>query len=207
VAHKIYGVALTINCANLVYFLALEKLRELGNPAVVEIYSCASARHTHTHAWGQAGCQGLLIGERERCSGVQRGLRRHARPAELCNLHRGQGMDLYWRETNTCPTEEDYLTMIDHSTQPRSLWLPLCLCLCVCLSACVCLCVSVCVRVLMWACMSSLSLCVRYARASTTVFGYQLTAHGDRPVRDGRAAAAGGQADARRENGQGHVCI
>jgi len=35
--------------------------------------------------------------------------------AELCNLHRGQGMDLYWRETNTCPTEEEYLQMIDFS--------------------------------------------------------------------------------------------
>lgn len=35
---------------------------------------------------------------------------------ELCNLHRGQGMDLYWRDTLTCPTEEDYLQMVGNKT-------------------------------------------------------------------------------------------
>lgn len=31
---------------------------------------------------------------------------------ELLNLHRGQGMDLYWRDTLTCPTEEQYMGMV-----------------------------------------------------------------------------------------------
>ena len=35
---------------------------------------------------------------------------------ELCNLHRGQGMDLYWRDTLTCPSEADYLEMVGHKT-------------------------------------------------------------------------------------------
>ncbi|KAL1888692.1 geranylgeranyl pyrophosphate synthetase [Sporothrix stenoceras] len=35
---------------------------------------------------------------------------------ELCNLHRGQGMDLFWRDTLTCPTEDDYLEMVGHKT-------------------------------------------------------------------------------------------
>ena len=35
---------------------------------------------------------------------------------ELLNLHRGQGMDLYWRDTLTCPTEEDYLEMVCNKT-------------------------------------------------------------------------------------------
>lgn len=35
---------------------------------------------------------------------------------ELCNLHRGQGMDLYWRDTLTCPSESDYLEMVSHKT-------------------------------------------------------------------------------------------
>ncbi|KAL8918061.1 MAG: hypothetical protein Q9208_007583 [Pyrenodesmia sp. 3 TL-2023] len=35
---------------------------------------------------------------------------------ELCNLHRGQGMDLYWRDTLTCPSEEDYLEMVGNKT-------------------------------------------------------------------------------------------
>lgn len=35
---------------------------------------------------------------------------------ELLNLHRGQGMDLFWRDTLTCPSEEDYLEMVDNKT-------------------------------------------------------------------------------------------
>lgn len=35
---------------------------------------------------------------------------------ELVNLHRGQGMDLYWRDALTCPTEEDYLEMVGNKT-------------------------------------------------------------------------------------------
>ncbi|RAH65118.1 FPP/GGPP synthase family protein [Aspergillus aculeatinus CBS 121060] len=35
---------------------------------------------------------------------------------ELLNLHRGQGMDLFWRETLTCPTEEEYLEMVGNKT-------------------------------------------------------------------------------------------
>ncbi|KZF23620.1 terpenoid synthase [Xylona heveae TC161] len=35
---------------------------------------------------------------------------------ELLNLHRGQGMDLFWRDTLTCPSEEDYLEMVANKT-------------------------------------------------------------------------------------------
>ncbi|KAJ3500802.1 hypothetical protein NM208_g17066 [Fusarium decemcellulare] len=35
---------------------------------------------------------------------------------ELVYLHRGQGMDLFWRDTLTCPTEDDYLEMVGNKT-------------------------------------------------------------------------------------------
>ncbi|KAI1426371.1 isoprenoid synthase domain-containing protein [Xylaria sp. FL1777] len=35
---------------------------------------------------------------------------------EMLYLHRGQGMDLYWRDTLTCPTEDDYLEMVSNKT-------------------------------------------------------------------------------------------
>ena len=35
---------------------------------------------------------------------------------ELLNLHRGQGMDLYWRDALVCPTEKEYLKMISNKT-------------------------------------------------------------------------------------------
>lgn len=35
---------------------------------------------------------------------------------ELLNLHRGQGIELFWRDTLTVPTEEQYLRMISNKT-------------------------------------------------------------------------------------------
>jgi geranylgeranyl pyrophosphate synthase len=31
-------------------------------------------------------------------------------------LHRGQGLDLCWRDSLTCPTEEEYLEMVANKT-------------------------------------------------------------------------------------------
>jgi geranylgeranyl diphosphate synthase, type III len=76
VAHSIFGTAQTINCANYVYFLALQELQKLTNwNEAIEIFT-----------------------------------------TELLNLHRGQGMDLYWRDTLSCPTEDDYLEMVQNKT-------------------------------------------------------------------------------------------
>ncbi|GAA5956045.1 hypothetical protein JCM21900_002576 [Sporobolomyces salmonicolor] len=35
---------------------------------------------------------------------------------ELLNLHRGQGMDLFWRENLICPTEAEYIEMVNNKT-------------------------------------------------------------------------------------------
>ena len=35
---------------------------------------------------------------------------------ELLNLHRGQGMDIYWRDTCQCPTLDEYFDMIKNKT-------------------------------------------------------------------------------------------
>ena len=40
----------------------------------------------------------------------------HIYTEELLNLHRGQGMDLFWRDTLTCPSEDDYLEMVGNKT-------------------------------------------------------------------------------------------
>ncbi|OQE38676.1 hypothetical protein PENCOP_c008G05124 [Penicillium coprophilum] len=34
----------------------------------------------------------------------------------LIHLHRGQGMDMFWRDSLICPTEEDYLAMVGNKT-------------------------------------------------------------------------------------------
>ncbi|KAB5592782.1 hypothetical protein CTheo_3766 [Ceratobasidium theobromae] len=35
---------------------------------------------------------------------------------ELLNLHRGQGLDLLWRDTLECPTEGEYIEMVNNKT-------------------------------------------------------------------------------------------
>lgn len=70
VAHAIYGVASTINAANYVFFLALEKVLALGQQEATVIYT-----------------------------------------EQLLELHRGQGMEIYWRDNFQCPSVEEYKQM------------------------------------------------------------------------------------------------
>ncbi|XP_076317982.1 terpene synthase-like [Tachypleus tridentatus] len=75
VAHHIFGVASTINTANYVCFLGLEKLLKLGKPEATVVYT-----------------------------------------EQLLELHRGQGMEIYWRDNFVCPTEEEYKRMVKRKT-------------------------------------------------------------------------------------------
>eukprot|EP01041_Mallomonas_annulata_P007926 gene7926-16218_t len=75
VAHSIFGVPSTINCANYVYFLALQKCRSLGELAAIDIFL-----------------------------------------NEVLNLHRGQGLDILWRDQCHCPTESEYRAMVHDKT-------------------------------------------------------------------------------------------
>jgi geranylgeranyl diphosphate synthase type 3 len=75
VAHTVYGIASTINCANYVYFLAMDQCYHLGRPEAVQVFL-----------------------------------------EELLHLHRGQGYDIYWRDNNKCPSEEEYKMMVTEKT-------------------------------------------------------------------------------------------
>ncbi|XP_037939699.1 geranylgeranyl pyrophosphate synthase isoform X2 [Teleopsis dalmanni] len=75
VAHSIYGVASTINAANYVLFLTLEKIQQLGHPEANQVYT-----------------------------------------EQLLELHRGQGMEIYWRDSFICPSESDYKLMTVRKT-------------------------------------------------------------------------------------------
>jgi len=75
VAHKIYGVPHTINSANYIYFLGLQKVLGLDHPEATTIFT-----------------------------------------DQLLELHKGQGMDIYWRDSFICPTEEEYSKMVIQKT-------------------------------------------------------------------------------------------
>ncbi|XP_059982493.1 geranylgeranyl pyrophosphate synthase isoform X2 [Lagenorhynchus albirostris] len=40
---------------------------------------------------------------------------------QLLELHQGQGLDIYWRDNYTCPTEEEYKAMVLQKTGPQPL--------------------------------------------------------------------------------------
>jgi len=86
VAHKIYGIPQTINSANYVYFLALSELHKLTDHSRGE-----GTKRT------RKDLEQIVIDE-------------------LLNLHRGQGLELLWRDSLTCPTEEEYVEMVNNKT-------------------------------------------------------------------------------------------
>ncbi|KAL8653121.1 MAG: hypothetical protein Q9226_003974 [Calogaya cf. arnoldii] len=79
-----------------------------GQPSAHTIYGIAQTINSANHAYFLA--QKELLGLREGSSMV------NIFNEEVINLHRGQGMDIYWRETVTTPTEQEYLLMISNKT-------------------------------------------------------------------------------------------
>jgi len=71
VSASIYGIPSTINTANYIYFISMEKTMNVGGEVALKI---------------------LLD--------------------EFLNLHRGQGWDIHWRDSYSCPTEEQYKQMV-----------------------------------------------------------------------------------------------
>ena len=89
VAHTIYGVPQTINTANYVYFQAIQELLKL--------------QHTSSDNKSDDSEKGKGKGKEDLIGLVTE---------ELLNLHRGQGLDLFWRDSLVCPTEEEYVHMV-----------------------------------------------------------------------------------------------
>ncbi|KIJ07360.1 hypothetical protein PAXINDRAFT_102990, partial [Paxillus involutus ATCC 200175] len=88
-AHKVYGTPQTINSANYVLQLAYQELRK----------SLRSA--THQAVEGTEPVDRLLRVEDLDVIWNE----------DLIHLHRGQGLDIYWRDAYKCPTEEEYIDM------------------------------------------------------------------------------------------------
>jgi len=91
VAHTIYGVPQTINTANYVYFQAIQELLKLQHTSSNEKND--DREKEKGKGKGKEDLIGLVT-------------------EELLNLHRGQGLDLFWRDSLVCPTEEEYVHMV-----------------------------------------------------------------------------------------------
>ncbi|KAG2153148.1 isoprenoid synthase domain-containing protein [Suillus clintonianus] len=86
--HKIYGIPQTINTANYIYFLAYKELAKLRRQC-------------------EDGEEARLVDLRDLDSIVTE---------ELLNLHRGQGLEILWRDLLQCPTMEEYTSMVNNKT-------------------------------------------------------------------------------------------
>jgi geranylgeranyl diphosphate synthase type 3 len=86
VVHRIYGVPQTINTANYVYFLAYKELAALRDH--------------------DPGDRDRVVPNKDLDLVVTE---------ELLSLHRGQGLEIFWRDTLQCPTEEEYIVMVNNS--------------------------------------------------------------------------------------------
>ncbi|GHJ84276.1 hypothetical protein NliqN6_0678 [Naganishia liquefaciens] len=94
VTHKVFGVPQTINTANYVYFQAFQELFKFRNRSG----SDSTKPELEEPRARRPNRQGVYLDE--------------VITEELINLHRGQGLDLFWRDSLTCPTEEEYMQMV-----------------------------------------------------------------------------------------------
>ncbi|KAG6844947.1 hypothetical protein H0H87_002280 [Tephrocybe sp. NHM501043] len=81
----IYGIPQTINTANYVFFLAYQELFALREDS------------SESGLGERASKLDAIVTE------------------ELLSLHRGQGLELLWRDSLQCPTEEEYISMVNNS--------------------------------------------------------------------------------------------
>jgi geranylgeranyl diphosphate synthase, type III len=74
------------NSANYIYFRALRQLEELNNTDASKIF----------------------------CGKIDVFMQTNL--DEMINFHRGQGMDLFWRDNLVCPSTEEYIQMVNDKT-------------------------------------------------------------------------------------------
>jgi geranylgeranyl diphosphate synthase, type III len=96
-------VASTINAANYALFLALEKVQQLNHPNVSILY-------LYLKLWILLNLNRKLIIDSNPLQATK------VYTEQLLELHRGQGMEIYWRDNFTCPTESEYKQMTIRKT-------------------------------------------------------------------------------------------
>ena len=79
-----------------------------GSPVANSVFGIAQTINSANYVYFQA--QKELFGLSETPAALQ------VFNEELLNLHRGQGMDLYWRDSLTVPTDDEYLEMASNKT-------------------------------------------------------------------------------------------
>lgn len=96
VAHLIYGVPMTINSANYIYFISMKFIPNL----IKDLEREAGVNEKDINL-------NKLVLQTDLYNIFNE---------EICNLHRGQGLDIYWRNNSIIPNEDDYFNMVMNKT-------------------------------------------------------------------------------------------
>lgn len=94
VAHLIYGIPMTINSANYIYFISMQFIPNL----IKNIEATTEDDDINLLKLVLQTDLYNIFNE------------------EICNLHRGQGLDIYWRDNCIIPNEDDYFDMVMNKT-------------------------------------------------------------------------------------------
>lgn len=84
------------------------KLRR-GIPVAHHVFGVATTINTANYVYFQCLQKVLAMGEHAAAAAT-------AFSEQLLELHRGQGMDIHWRDTSVCPTEAQYNEMVARKT-------------------------------------------------------------------------------------------
>lgn len=78
-----------------------------GHPVAHEVFGVAQTINAANYAY---------FLQQEKLSEIDDPRAFHIFTQALLYLHRGQGMELYWRDAVVCPTEEEYTQMVIYKT-------------------------------------------------------------------------------------------
>ena len=92
-AHVVFGLPMTINTANYMYFKAMSLLDLLPPVQLFKQHNVSSIELLEL----RAQLTKIFVDE-------------------MLNLHRGQGLDIYWRDNGIVPTEKMYFEMVSNKT-------------------------------------------------------------------------------------------
>ncbi|KAH7304692.1 geranylgeranyl pyrophosphate synthetase [Stachybotrys elegans] len=103
----VHSVSMLHTASLLIDDIQDESLLRRGLPVAHTIFGLAQTINSANYIYFQAACELQKLRSRRAIDIFNE---------ELVQLHRGQGMELMWRETLTCPSEDDYLEMISNKT-------------------------------------------------------------------------------------------
>lgn len=111
IIHKVIGMLHTSSL--LVDDVEDDSTLRRGAPVAHVVYGVPQTINTANYVYFLVFAEVFAMSRGE--AGQQRGVEEMI-VDEMVNLHRGQGMDLYWRDNLVCPTEAEYIEMVNNKT-------------------------------------------------------------------------------------------